>query len=316
VNARRIRASWSGVGLSGGAERRRSESSGAQARIRRLTLTSLVMPSVLVLLLINIYPMGYALLQSVHNGSLIRAGSFVGIDNYVNSLGSPAFQQAILFTLIFTVSGVVGSWLAGLGLALLLNTHLPGENVFRVLLLLPWIVPVVVSTTAWNWLLATPQSVIPTIARTLGLGELQFLASPTLAAIVVCAFKIWVSFPFMMLMSSSALSSIDKAVFEAAEVDGASSFQRLVHITLPLISPTTFVSWILMTIFCINDFGSIFLLTGGGPLNATTTLTVLAYNRVFRDFQVGQGVAIALMMTVVLAVVSGVLYSRIQKLDL
>jgi multiple sugar transport system permease protein len=312
-----LRRAWRGIGLSSGSRDARPTSrGGAQRRVRRATLAGLVMPSVLVLLTINVYPLIYAVIQSTHNGSLINGGDFVGLDNFITAVMSDSFRQAILFTLIFTVSGVLGSWAVGLALALLLQKRIPGGNIFRVLLLLPWIVPVVVSTTAWNWLLATPQSVVPTVAREIGLGDLQFLASPVLAAIVVCVFKVWVSFPFMMMMSGSALSSIDRAVFEAAEVDGASPYQKLRHITLPLIAPTTFISWILMTIFCINDFGSIFLLTGGGPLNSTTTLTLLAYNRVFRDFRVGSGVAIALMMTAVLAVVSGILYRRIQRVEL
>ena len=115
----------------------------------------LVAPSVIVLLLINAYPLVIAALQSVRNGTLIVTGEFVGLANYVDVLTSPRFWKAALFTLIFTIVGVFGSWLVGMGLALLLRTKIPGNTVFKVLLMLPWVVPIVVSATAWNWLVAT-----------------------------------------------------------------------------------------------------------------------------------------------------------------
>jgi multiple sugar transport system permease protein len=120
----------------------------------------------------------------------------------------------------------------------------------------------------------------------------------------------------MMMMMSSALASVDTNVYEAAKVDGASNWQGFRLITLPLIARTTFVSWILMTIFCVNDFPTIFLLTGGGPVNSTQSLVVLAYLTVFQNFQTGPGVAIAFLMTFVLVVISVVLYRQIRKVNI
>jgi multiple sugar transport system permease protein len=281
-----------------------------------LTMIILVAPSVIVLLLINAYPLVIAALQSVRDGTLIVKGEFVGLANYVDVLTSSRFWKAALFTLIFTIVGVFGSWLVGMGLALLLRTKVPGRTVFKVLLMLPWVVPIVVSSTAWNWLVATPTSPIPALAARLGFGELYFLADPTLAAITVCIFKVWVSFPFMMLMTSAALASVDNTVYEAASIDGASRWQQFTDITLPMISRSTYISWILMTIFCVNDFPTIYLLTGGGPVDATTSLVVLAYRTVFQDLQTGPGVAIAFLMTLVLVVVSTVLYRQIRKVEI
>ena len=279
----------------------------------KLTLLLLVAPSVVLLILINAYPMVYAAWQSVHDGSLISTGDLVGLSNYTDTLTSPAFWRAVEFTLIFTVVGVFGSWAVGMGLALLLRTRIPGRGIFKVLLLLPWVVPIVVSSTAWNWLVATPQSPLPSLAHALGLGTPLFLADPTLAKITVCVFKVWVSFPFMMMMTSAALASVDHSIYEASSMDGASRWQQFVHVTLPMISRSTYISWILMTIFCVNDFPTIFLLTGGGPVDATTSLVVLSYRTVFQNFQVGPGVAIAFLMTVTLVVVSVILYRQIRK---
>jgi multiple sugar transport system permease protein len=119
----------------------------------------------------------------------------------------------------------------------------------------------------------------------------------------------------MMLMSSSALSGIDESLYEAAQLDGATRWQTLSQITLPLIARSTYISWILMAIFCVNDFSIVFLLTGGGPVSATTTLVVLAYRTVFQNFQTGPGVAIAFLMTLALVVVSAILYQQIKKVD-
>jgi multiple sugar transport system permease protein len=279
----------------------------------RVTLVALVAPSVVLLLLINAYPFVSAANQSLHNGSLISAGSFVGLHNYGSVLTSSTFWQAAIFTLIFTVVGVFGSWIVGLGIALLLQAGLPGRGFFKVLLLLPWVVPIVVSATSINYLVATTSSPMPSLFHALGLGAPLFLANPDWAKVTVCCYKVWVSFPFMLLMASAALASVDETVYEAAQMDGAGAIARFRRITLPLIARPTYISWILMTIFCVNDFPTIYLLTGGGPVNSTTTLVVLAYETVFQDFEVGPGVAIAFLMTLTLVVVSVVLYRQIRK---
>jgi multiple sugar transport system permease protein len=278
-------------------------------------MTALVAPSIVLLILINLYPIIYAGNQALHNGSLISKGRFVGLGNFSTVFHSPAFWDAVGFTLVFTIVGVFGSWLLGLSIALLLRS-VPASGLFKVLLLLPWIVPIVVTSTSWNWLLATNTSPIPAAFHAVGLGTPYFLANPTLAKITVCMFEVWINFPFMMLISSAALTAVDETVYEAARMDGASPRQQLFHITLPLIARTTYISWILMTIFCVNDFPTIYLLTGGGPSGSTTTLVVLAYQTVFHSFNTGPGVAIAFLMTIVLALVAVVLYRRVQKAEI
>jgi multiple sugar transport system permease protein len=278
------------------------------------TMLGLVAPSVALLVLINLYPIIYAGNQALHNGSLISGGAYAGFSNFSIVFHSPAFWHAVRFTAIFTVVGVFGSWMLGLSLALLLRS-VPKQGLFKVLLLLPWVVPIVVTATSWNWLLATSTSPIPSALHGLGLGTHYFFADPTLAKVTVCIFEVWVNFPFMMLMSSAALTAVDETVYEAARMDGASSVQQFVHITLPLIAKSTYIGWILMTIFCVNDFPTIFLLTGGGPDSATTTLVVLSYQTVFHSFHTGPGVAIAFMMTVALAAVAVVLYRRVQRAE-
>src|SRR5262249_11111539 len=154
------------------------------------------------------------------NGSLISAGSFVGFSNYRHILSGPTFWHSAEFTVLFTLPGVFGSWLVGLGLAALLRTRIPLAGPFQVPLLFPCVVPFVFSATSWTWLVATPQSPLPKLTHALGMGDVLFLANPTLAKVTVCVFKVWISFPFMMMMMSSALASVDNTVYEAAKVDG------------------------------------------------------------------------------------------------
>ncbi|NLS00737.1 sugar ABC transporter permease [Rhizobium sp. P38BS-XIX] len=276
-------------------------------------MIGLAMPSILLMALINAYPLGFAFVQSLHNGGLLRLGKFIGAANYVNVLTDPAFWSAAWFTLLFTVCGVFGSWIVGFGLAILLKPQFPGRSLFKVLLLLPWIVPIVVTSMSWNWLVATPRSILPQLAETLGLGQVLFLADPTMAMITVCLFKIWISYPFMMMMGAAALESIDNSVYEAATLDGATPRQQIRYIVLPMTAKSTYISWILMTMFSVNDFATIYLMTGGGPVNATTSLIVLAYRSVFQDFLPGYGVAISFMMTVVLVALSLLLFRQVRK---
>lgn len=306
-----VRKARRGVGIAGpGRPQRRPR---RHRTTRGMTFALFAAPSILLLLLLTLYPLLYAGQQSLRNGDLIDAGSFVGLRNYTGILTSPSFWHAAQFTVVFTLVGVFGSWAVGLGLALLLRPGVPARGTLKVLLLLPWVVPIVVSSTSWNWLVATPQSPLPLLAKHLGFGDVLFLADPTLAQVTVCIFKVWVSFPFMMMMMASALTSIDANIYEASRVDGASGWQTFRLVTLPMIARPTYISWILMTIFCVNDFPTIFLLTGGGPVNSTQTLVVLAYTTVFQNFQTGPGVAIAFLMTIVLVAVSITLYRQVRK---
>jgi multiple sugar transport system permease protein len=313
----RLKRAKRGVGVSG-----RGPDTPLPRKRRRtgaLTMTGFALPSLILLLLLNVFPVVYAILQSLQNGTpstLPWDAPFIGFANYTGVVADPQFWASTIFTLIFTISGVFGSWLIGLGLALLLRTKIPGNTVFKVLLLLPWIVPVVVSSTAWNWLVATPQSPIPVILGVFGAGNVNFLGDPVLAQVVVCIFKVWISFPFMLMMMSSALASVDTNVYEAAKMDGATNWQTFTGVTLPMISRSTYISWVLMTIFCVNDFPTIFLLTQGGPQNATTSLVVLAYQYAFQNFQTGPATAVAFIMTVVLVLVSVGLYQQIKKANI
>lgn len=279
-------------------------------------MTGLALPAIVLMVVVNAYPVIYAGIQAVHDGDLLGLGNFVGFANFQDALTDPLFWRSARFTVIFSLCGVFGSWIIGFALALMLKPDFAGKNLFKILLLLPWIVPIVVSSMSWNWLTATPGSLLPMLAADLGFGRVMFLADPTMAMITVCIFKIWISYPFMMMMMSAALEGIEPNINEAARVDGANARQRLRYIVLPMTARSTYISWILMAMFSVNDFATIYLLTGGGPVNSTTSLIVLAYRSVFQDFRPGFGVAISFLMTAALVTMSIILLRQMRKANM
>jgi multiple sugar transport system permease protein len=283
-----------------------------RANVDAVQLRALATPSVIVICLIGIYPLCYAIYQSLRSGSLISSGSYVGAENYRTVLTSATFWNSAEFTLIFTVAAVVGSYLVGLALALAFQAGMPAARVLKALLLLPWVVPVVVSMTSWSWLIGTPQGLADQLTSALGLGDVGFLSTPTSAIISVCVVKIWESFPFMFLVLGAALETVDVTLYESARCDGASWWASVRYISLPLLRNVSFMTWILMAIFSVNDFPTIWLLTGGGPLAATQSLVVYSYELVFQEFLTGQGIAVAMFATVITAFMAVVLFRFIN----
>ena len=288
--------------------RRRSRKVGSDA----VQFRALASPSLFVLCLIGIYPLFYAVWQSLHSGTLISSGSFVGASNYTAVLSSQTFWSSVTFTVIFTLAAVVGSYLVGLALALLFQAGFPGASVLKPLLLLPWVVPVVVSMTSWGWLIGTQQGLADQFTHALGLGYVGFLQTPTSAVISVSVVKIWESFPFMFLVLSAALDTVDRTLYESARVDGAGWWSCTRRISLPMLRNVSFMTWILMAIFSVNDFPTIWLLTGGGPIGATQSLVVYSYELVFDEFRTGQGIAVAMFATLITAVMAIVLFRYIS----
>jgi multiple sugar transport system permease protein len=279
---------------------------------RQRSALAFVVPSVVILVAIYVYPFLYAISQSLHDGTLLTTGNFVGTQNYGEVLTDGTFWAVVRFSVIFAALGVGGSYVLGLALSLMLR-NIPGGAFFRVLLLLPWVAPVVVSMTSWDWLLGTTGGLVNSMLRVFGLGPVFFFATPSAAILTVCAVKIWATYPFAMLVMGAGLQGIDPALLEAAALDGAGSWQRFRDITFPLLWNVSIVSWILMAIFCVNDFATLWLLTGGGPLGSTRNLIVYAYELVFSEMQTGRGVVVAILAAGMVTVFSFLLFAALRK---
>ena len=270
----------------------------------------LLAPSAFMIAAIVIYPMAVGFYYGFTNGTLLRPGSFVGLNNYVALIGSVDFRNALTFSFIFAVFNVAGCYALGLGLALLLNLDLPGRGLFRTALLLPWIIPSIVAIVSWRWMLADERAFFNALITSFGGSPIFFLSDSRWAVACVIVIKIWRSFPFMMLSLLAALQGIDPTLYEAAEMDGASSRQAFVHITLPQLKNISIVLCLLMTIWTVNDFDTPWLLTQGGPASATENLILLAYRYTFGRNNVGMGSATSFFTLLILMVLVVVLLRR------
>jgi ABC-type sugar transport system permease subunit len=214
------------------------------------------------------------------------------------------------------VVGIVGlSYLLGLIAGILLNLDIRFRGVYRALILIPWVVPPVVSLISWQWMLNDQFGIINrTLIRMGIINEFEpilWLADPDLAMLSIIVVGSWMRFPFMMITVLAALTAIPDDLREAAALDGATSFQTFRHIIFPMILPVSVIATLLQAIWVFNDFGLPFVLTGGGPANATTPLILLAYKEAFQRFNIGYGTSLA-VISMVLMLALGAVYLRLQ----
>ena len=273
----------------------------------------LLLPSLALIFLIEFYPFINGVSYSLHKGGLLGTGAFVGFDNYLHLFNSPDFYNSLWFSFIFAFFNVLISYVLGLLMALFLNLDFPGRAFCRVALLIPWIVPAVVSIVSWKWLIADRGGLVNIILGAFGVAPIYFLSQSGWAVVAVIVIKIWRSFPFMMLSLLAALQVIDRNLYEAGRIDGANNWQLFWHITLPHIKNISIVQAILMVIWSINDFETPFLLTQGGPANATENLILLSYRYTFGRNDVGRGSAIALLTLILLMVLATIMMRQQRK---
>ena len=231
----------------------------------------LLLPSIILIFTIELYPFITGTSYSLHKGTLLNTGAFIGLDNYVHLFNSADFYHSLYFSFVFAFFNVLFSYLIGLALALFLNLDFPGRGFCRVALLIPWIVPAIVSIVSWKWLIADRGGLVNIMLQALGIGPIYFLSESGWAMVAVTVIKIWRSFPFMMLTLLAALQVIDRNLYEAAKLDGANSWRLFWHITLPHLRNISIVQAILMVIWSIWTF----LLNSGIVALGSTVLGIV-----------------------------------------
>jgi multiple sugar transport system permease protein len=277
----------------------------------------LILPSIIFLAAIEFYPlaMGLAEALSYHNRVQPWATRFVGLGNFVQALQSFDVRQALRTSLVMVVGLVGFSYLLGLLAGLILNQKLRGRAVYRALLLVPWIAPPIVAYISWQWMLNDQLGTINRYLIKFGLinpfEPIIWLADPNLAMVSVIVVGTWFRFPFMMITVLAALAAIPDELHEAAALDGANVLQRFRDVTFPLIALVSIIAILLQAIWTFNDFPLTFVLTGGGPANATTPLILMAYREAFQRFNIGYGTSLA-VISMVLMLAVGTLYLRLQ----
>jgi multiple sugar transport system permease protein len=267
---------------------------------------ALMAPALIYLFVIIIYPLFDTIRLSFTDTSLRPVSHWVGLANF-RALWNPEFGDVVLRTIVWTVASVALKLAVGLYGALLLNTRVPGRSLFRVLIMPPWIVPVAVGAFAWGWMYNGQFGMISGLLQRLGLsdGPIPFLGYPKLAFWSTIVTDVWVGTPLVILYLLAALQAIPDELHEAAWVDGAGRLQRLRHVTLPLMLPAIAGMGLLSGIFTLRSFDPIWILTSGGPNDATNTMIIDTYRIAFGRFHYGEGaartVAICLMLGVLAA---------------
>lgn len=260
----------------------------------------LIAPALLTLLAIIGYPLVKAFIMSLHRNILTKpylGQPFIGLENYQTVLQQDYFWNAVVNTAVWTGANLAAQLLLGLGIALLLNLEFPGRALARGAMLIPWVTPSVVAVLTWRWMYDAQFGVINDLLVRFGLIDkgVAWLGNTGTAMTAVIIESIWKGTPFVFVMLLAALQAVPKELYDSAKVDGANTWNRLWHITMPVIRPTLLIAATLTTIYTFNNFNAIWLMTEGGPLRATETLTILVYKQAFQAFDLGQATAIGVI---------------------
>jgi multiple sugar transport system permease protein len=264
----------------------------------------LVGPLVLLLLGLVAYPFGMAVQFALSDRTLAEPGRFVGLANVWNLWENQIYRQTLWNTIVYTIGATILKLGAGLGLALVLNERLPLKRLIRSAVLLPWIVPTVLSAMAWLWLLTPNFSVLNWILVQTGVSQrgLPWLTSPSLAMFSVILVNTWRGIPFFAITLLAGLQTIPGELYEASAIDGAGTWRRFRYVTLPLLQPILLITLVLSVIWTFSDFQVVYGLTQGGPMNSTHVLATLSYQVGLASGNIGEGAAISLTMLPLLLV--------------
>jgi multiple sugar transport system permease protein len=286
-----------------GRGRRRKEKSYGSEERRLATL--LLSPAMIVIALVAAYPIGYAIWLSLTEYSLRVAGKwrFAGFDNYSEAFGDSQFWAAVKNTFIFTGLSVSLELVIGLGMALAMHSAFKGRGLLRTVVLVPWAVLTVVSAITWRTLFEPNLGLAPTILDKIGVGEnVVWLGQEGYAMAVMILADVWKTAPFMALLLLAGLQVIPDDVYDAAKVDGATTWQRFRRITIPLLMPAILVALIFRTLDALRIFDLPYVLTGGA--NGTTTLSLIAHQELTTNRLIGYGSALSVLTFIIVMAVS------------
>jgi multiple sugar transport system permease protein len=271
-------------------------------------------PPLLFLAALVGYPFCYGILLSLQDRPVAHPGTFVGLKNFTTNFNDPIFWKVTANTFLYTTAATVLKMVGGLALAVAMNQQFPLKNLVRALLLLPFIVPTVLSTVAWMWILDPAFSVLNWFLLALGVPKPgpSWLGNPVLAMASIIVINTWRGLPFYGITLLAGLQTIPPELYEAATIDGASGWQRFRLVTLPLLQPIILIVTLFSVIFTFADFQLVYVLTHGGPQNATQLFATYAFDIAMGAGQLGLGASVALAMFPALAllIVALTIYMR------
>src|SRR5438093_1188179 len=260
-------------------------------------------PGVLFLLAFVAYPFFYGIFLSLQERRVTQSGVFVGLSNFETLLHDAVFWQITRSTFVYTIVATLLKLAGGLAMALVMHQHFRGKNLARAFLLLPFIVPTILSTVAWMWILDPTFSVVNWTLVKAGVMKAgpSWLGNASLAMVSIIVVNTWRGLPFYGITLLAGLQTIAPDLYEAAAIDGANARQRFRHVTLPIIKPVLIIVTMFSVIFTFSDFQLVYALTHGGPANATHLFATFAFQIAMNGGQLGMGAAVALSMLPALA---------------
>jgi len=247
--------------------------------------------------------------------SFVQGGAeFSGADNYRIVLDNPTFGPALWHTVVFTGVSLVFQFTIGMALAVFFTQHFRLSATLRALFLVPWLLPLIVSASTWSWMLNSDSGIVNTALETAGLDPVNWLTSPRWALTSVIIANVWIGIPFNLVVLYSGLQAIPADLHEAAALDGASSWQRFRLVTFPLLRPVSAIVLLLGLVYTLKVFDLIWIMTRGGPTDASTTFATWSYRLGFGNLlpQFGPGAAVGNLL-IVLALIAGLFYVRLQR---
>jgi multiple sugar transport system permease protein len=287
-------------------------------RGEQLTKVLFVLPAAIAMALLFGYPVLKNLAMSLQDYTLrtffTGRAPWVGLDNYVAVVQDQIFSKAMVNTALFTAGSIAFQFAIGLGLALFFHRKFPLSGTLRALLLLPWLLPLIVSSATWRSILEQDSGILNQSLRGLGLIDtpVPWLNSPSVALIAVIGVNIWIGIPFNVTLLYSGLAEIPDEQYEAGALDGATGWKAFRYITWPNLRAVASVLLVLGVVYTIKVLDIILGLTGGGPANATQTLATQSYERSFIDFKFGQGAALSNIL-IAISLVFALLYLRATR---
>ena len=274
------------------------------------------LPTLLIVFSLIIYPLGYAIFISTQKTNLISEWEFVGARYYTELLTDAEFLNSLKISLTFAFFVVVGNFVVGLLLAVILNQNLKFATFFKIILMLPWLLPEVVVALIWKWLFNPTYGLINYILITVGLidSDVSWFDSSTSALSGVIFVAVWKGYPIVMIMMLAGMKNIPAERYEAAAIDGATRIKQFRHITLPGMRPIFLVTCILETAWWFKHFTIIWLMTSGGPAGATKVVSIDIYQQAFGNFNFGKAAAESVIILSILLAAS-YFYSRAIRDD-
>ncbi|MGQ9623599.1 MAG: carbohydrate ABC transporter permease [Candidatus Caldatribacteriaceae bacterium] len=282
-------------------------------RISKTSLFLFLLPSIALVVVFGIYPVGYngfLSMKDVNLISYIRGTSRgVGVSNYQTVLGDPLFRRALFNTVIFTLLSILLQMVVGFFLALLFPYEFPLKGFLQALIMVPWVMPIMVSGSFFRWFLSD-NGFLNNFLATLGWIKepVRWITSEKMVIYSLTGVNIWLGIPFNFILLYTGMQQIPEELYESADIDGATGWQKVLHITLPMLRPVIIATFILGCILTFKVFDLVWIITKGGPGGASHLLSTLSYSLAFDRFQFGRSAAVLVLMQVIVVLFVGLSY--------